>query len=785
MTPNTLEAPPEGIVPDDVTIPEPETQSPYGPRNEKLPKQLVDGITQAIRKAQNEDRYIRRLEVLHAAKGRFYERGYQHLYEYRNDCWALCVPGGTYGGDDGESWDEYIDDYPVIHAVLWIIQSVLTQNGPGVKFEPNNPSIDEDNQAATTADGLRRQFDRVNDVKRLMREIVRMFALDSRCVLYTLREASAAKWGRDDAGHPVKESTARVYGTLETKVPILEKCQDTFPYLGIYTDRDIRNLKQDFPEIRDEIKGNQTNLDENEYERFARLGVLQGARSQYQATQSIAHLTTQGDWWLRPSCFADQEYDEPFIESDQEEPESLREAYARIFAGPDGFQGIHAVYAGNTYAQAWTECMDDALQTRSPFIDDGQYGKAILDPAMIIQDRLNDWMNYIAETFDFGAPSTWVYAQASDWEAFRDQKAMPYGLRQFKQMATATNAVADNFYREPDPNIPATLNDAIQFFFGDFLQFVTATPPAVWGESTPDTKTASGLAQSRNQAIGRLGIVWAVIQDMMARMYYQGALAASLDPDTPEEIIIPVSGGPNVNVRIERLRKGKFRCTPDEDSGFPDSTMAKRATLTQLLTLATQFPPAAQQLFSAPQNWKTMLEILGFAELVIPEAEASDKQTQEIEELLNGVPVLPTPQEVQAAEMQAQMAADQALTMGMPPPPPFDPASLITSSVPVNPWDFDQWEMEKCDDWLNSDACRQELKVGRIMPGSQEPQPNFRGVQNVWLHREEHRKAMLAKMPPAPPVPVVAPKAHGGGKPAGAPPLPASQPAGSPGTASV
>ena len=109
--------------------------------------------------------------------------------------------------------------------------------------------------------------------------------------------------------------------------------------------------------------------------------------------------------------------------------------------------------------------------------------------------------------------------------------------------------------------------------------------------------------------------------------------------------------------------------------------------------------------------------------------------------------------------------------------------TLSKPSVPIKPWDLDEYENQACIDWLNSDACRRELEVGRA-DASGNMVPNIRGVQNVWLHAREHQKAAAAKQPVMPPVPMVAPKGPPQ-KAAGTPPLPEAAPAGSPGTATI
>jgi hypothetical protein len=154
-----------------------------------------------------------------------------------------------------------------------------------------------------------------------------------------------------------------------------------------------------------------------------------------------------------------------------------------------------------------------------------------------------------------------------DFEAMRNQKASPYELRQLKQLASNTTAAVDNFYREPDPGVPATLNETIQFLFSEFLQFVLACPPAMWGESTADTKTASGLAQSRNQALGRRGIIW-LFTAHVRPIVIRGAWWHRTIP-TRRKRLWSGRRAQNITVQIERLRKGHFMATPDEDSGFP------------------------------------------------------------------------------------------------------------------------------------------------------------------------------------------------------------------------
>lgn len=788
-------------------------KSRYGPKNEKLPDQLRKAIESAFRKSQEQEQYSRRMEVLHDRKMRLYERGIQHIYQTADYGFAIAVPGQPFWNSQGkqEQWGDYIEDYPLFHGFLWIITAVLTQVIPGVDWQPNDPSKSVDVQAAQTAEGLRKHFDRMNDIKMLAAQIVRMMCLSGRYMVWVVTEENAARWGRDENGNPIRTQVAKVFGSLETKIPLIERDSSDFPYAIIYMDLDVRNAKDRHQHIATKIQGGEGCLGENNYERYARLGIMQGAVGQVQGADGDTHIVTEGHGWLRPSCFTDKEYDDLFSDGGPEDlvdgkPLSIRDAIAQVFQDENGqFTGMHAVYVGSNYSGSWPESMDDCLTFKSPFAGDGQSTQALMDPAVIAQDRFNSLMNSIAEIFDFGAPSTWVYAGEKEFAAITKQSAQWYNFRQMQSLAPGTNSVADNMFREEAPEVPPSMESAIRFLMTDFLQFVLACPPAMWGEASAGNSTASGLAQERASALGRMAVPYAVLQSTFAKVYYQVALAASRDPRTPEEIIVPVEGSQSLKVRPERLKKGRFMCNPDQDTGFPDSTAAKRSTLMNVLQLVMGNPEIQQQFFGSPSNSKEVLRTMGLNDIILPEAEAYDKQMQEIEQLLASSPIMPTQEEVAAGAQNhameqdavvaqhgadTEMAVAQGLPGPAPPAPtPFDPASLVRPSVPVNPWDRDEWELACCDDYLNSKAARNEVEIGRPDPLTGEMKPNMAGIQNVWLHRQEHAKQLALKQPPMPMLPPEEPSKSGGGNKSpkfnGMTPTPEAGPPGALGTNTI
>ena len=120
------------------------------------------------------------------------------------------------------------------------------------------------------------------------------------------------------------------------------------------------------------------------------------------------------------------------------------------------------------------------------------------------------------------------------------QRADPYALRQMK-VANGTKT-ADYFFREPNPELPATFVEFMESLQGPLPQFMLAAPPALFGAAMEDQKTASGYAQARAQAMGQQGLIFSKLQKMDAVMYYQAALCAAQNPQQERTIEVPGGG---------------------------------------------------------------------------------------------------------------------------------------------------------------------------------------------------------------------------------------------------
>ncbi len=771
----------------------------FGKNNRDLPDQLKKAILQAVRDCQDQDKYNRRVEVVEDAKHRYYDMQIQYVYLNSSNCWTQALPGGVYNGTNGEeSFGDYLDVYDIFHRYATIPQAKLSENAPGIDFQPVNPDSPEDRESSSAAEGMRHDFDRNNDNKKRQRETVYHFEMGGRCVRWTRTEESLQKYGTNNDGTPRRASVATNYGVLESKLPIFSECVKDFPYCILYDDPDIKIVKEKYHWLRKKLTKGSKCLNESEYERIARLGVVQSGRTgrnRIEVGDSLSHLITRGNIWLRLSNFIECEdayvSEEvemtPATDDEDEHAKTVYEKLKELF--PDG---IHAVVVGDQYAESWNQSMDDRISVGHAMIGKGQTRMPMMRPVVQFQNRVNTTCNYIAQCFDYGAVSVYIDAENDEYAAITKQHASPFAFRQLK--SRQGGSLADQIHQTEQPEIAESMLKYLEMMTEAFPQNELAVPPSIWGGGEEHNETKGGRQLAATQAMEVLGIYWATMAQMDAEMYYHNCLAIMNDPDFPEQITIPGQGGQNTVVRVASLKKGNFRAFPDTESGFPESTATKRATLTQVLNSMPPGSPIEAQIMGSPKNVAGFFTTYGMPEIEIPEAKSYDKQLREIETLLSQPPMLapeivellqsgtdvPTlikaitqAQATGAAMVQQQQqeamvthAAQsiQAQAGGAPMPPvpqipPFDPTSIARSSVQVWESDYHIWEAKECRDWLTDTPCNTELTIGRESADPQdggEMKPNVAGVLNVYLHWKEH-EAMAAQQAPATSGPLPAP----------------------------
>jgi len=317
-----------------------------------------------------------------------------------------------------------------------------------------------------------------------------------------------------------------------------------------------------------------------------------------------------------------------------------------------------------------------------------------------------------------------------------------------------------------------------QDLIGPVAQFLTGLFPAIFGGNMEDVKTASGYALARDQAMGRLGLVW-----RRTKQFYADVLLLAVDcfrKNRPENAEIPLLGPDGVlDARMIRAAdlKGNICVHPEADETFPRLKSQQRAVLQQLFSVND---PLIQEALTEPANIGYIKNVLGLSELVVPGEDSRNKQLREIQQLLASAPIVISmhPSGVAHAGSLEDTPAKPVVgaTLGSPGENGGEvsaggasPASalshgavvhespvtnhkqspvLVLPSVPVDQLlDDHVVEFEECKRWANSEA------------GQSARLTNPAGFANVRAHTEAHLRAMSLAMGPTSSARPTAPKA--------------------------
>ena len=713
--------------------------------------ELQSEIRELCRHFAGLDQFARRSEIIEARRQRFYRRGDQYIVSNKEGFFQPWTGGSgkqaASEGDDGRLTDVYNIFWPYLRALI----AIGVQNPPGVNFDPDDGTQATDITAARNAEIYRHRIDRVNQRKALQSKIFSLFGTDSRVVLYSRSVRDAQKFGKDKQGQPNSVELMTAFGTLESKCQITANERGELPYMILTDDPEINMAKQEYPQAAGQIRAGISAVGESSYERFARIGILQGAKTLQNAGDAYSHLTVRHRIWLRPAAYR---------HAADEVRAKLRTSY------PDG---LKVVWCGDAYCGSSNQTMDDHISIGFPEPGDGMSRASMMKNMIPVQDAFNDLMNLQKELFERAIPMGWRLSDLQDINALPEQRSMP-GNWTTVQLPAGIQSLDQAFYMEPSTESPPALQASYENLMGALSQFITGAQPALFGGADKNNDTASGISMLRDQAMGQFGIAWGGFQELMASGYQQAVLcAASKTDDDIVHIAMPGRRGKTLMAAVDRstLSKGSFHAYPDTDSSFPETTGSKRQTVQALVSQALLNPEAAEAYgVLHPNNLELQRQLLSITDWFIPAADAADKQMGEIELLLEQRPTpdLEAVQKFAADAAMEKLAAAKLQGTGVPTPAPDkpDPNQMYKSSIPVNvKWDYHEFEYQTIKDWLSS---ADGLEAARTKPW---------GVLNVRCHGDEHQAAMAAQ---APPPDAGAPQADPKGPAPKLPSLPSSMP---------
>ncbi len=485
-----------------------------------------------------------------------------------------------------------------------------------------------------------------------------------------------------------------VVGGLELNTPVWANEMHEYPYLQWSMEVHRAKLKASYPHAADKIQMGGPQSADEVYARSTRVAISQGLPMTHPG-DALFNLITFSRTWIRPWSFY------------AIEDKSVREALLALF--PDG---CYVAYAGDTYCESRNESMDDRWRVMHALPGDGQNRPSVGDSLVQIQERYNTLSNIQAETYEYGIPPIYADPQVLDFDALANQTAEP--AAHYPARARAGQPLSAGFFQPAPAQVPPDLVRHQQELMGPVAQFLTGLFPAVFGGEMESVKTASGYAMARDQALGRLGLVWRRL-----KTFYSDVMLLSVDcfrKNRPEDAEIPILGpGGEFESRWIRLAdlKGNIQAHPESDETFPRLKSQQRAVVQQLMASAD---PMIQQALADPANIGFVKGVLGLSDMVVPGEDSRNKQLREIDMLLASAPV----------EEKVTGGREQVAGGNLKP----DTCRLLPS-VPVDLlFDNHVVELEECRRWANSDAGQ----IARI--------ENPAGFANVRAHAEAHLRAI-------------------------------------------
>jgi hypothetical protein len=522
---------------------------------------------------------------------------------------------------------------------------------------------------------------------------------------------------------PNGQELISIVGGLELNTPVWANEMHEYPYLQWQTEVHRAKLKAAYPHAANKIESSQSQGSEDVYARVSRLSVEQGLPSIHPG-DALMNLITFDRTWLRPWAFC------------AIEDEATRNELLAMFP-----EGCYVAFAGDVYCESRSESMDDHWRVLHALPGDGQNRPSVGDSLVQVQERYNVLSNMQAETYEYGIPPIYADPQVLDFDALANQVAEP--AAHFPARARPGQPLAAGFFQPQPARVPPDMVQHQQELIGPVAQFLTGLFPAVFGGNMEDVKTASGYAMARDQALGRLGLVW-----RRMKQFYADVILLGVDcfrKNRPEDVEIPLLGPDGVldahTIRVADL-KGNICVHPEADETFPRLKSQQRSVLQQLFGIND---PVIQQALTEPANLGYIKNVLGLTEMVIPGEDSRNKQLREIQQLLAAAPIVISTHESGAVHVApgfspasaqpANASKDAALKGGA------TQNLLVLPSVPVDELlDDNAVEFEECKRWASSEA------------GQAARMTNPAGFANVRAHAEAHLRALAHAAVPAAPV---------------------------------
>lgn len=338
-----------------------------------------------------------------------------------------------------------------------------------------------------------------------------------------------------------------------------------------------------------------------------------------------ADLPTYHQTWFTPDCF-------DYLDK-KEDADTFHQAF------PEGF-------VLSTIGDQPLDIRPSALHkewtwagTRS---DIGALPPSRVDPAMDIQDQINDNENQMQEYCDRLSCGPILYNESLVGEQLNNQHLAPGVIKGLKQAKTKEGLkLADAFYQfqAKMDQLPFKRNEELKMT----IQLLSRIVPQTYGGSQKDIDTARGQEQALKVAMGVLWGDWDNIrlESAQAAMISVDCFAENSLNDSYE--VTQAEDAPdfkNEPILLAELRNGNAVAYPEADQGYPIGYEQQRDLYRELVGMASgKVPnPLVMEVLNDYQNRRLAMRYLGPPDMKLPEADAVDKVLRDLTRIVSEQP---------------------------------------------------------------------------------------------------------------------------------------------------
>lgn len=502
--------------------------------------------------------------------------------------------------------------------------------------------------------------------------------------------------------NPKSRLCMEVYGGLYVKVANYAKKQADTPYLAWMYDTHYANVLEVYDELWDKIDkgGWASNQGNDPIEQYARLNI------QYRGEVPRDNVTVK-NFWLRPAAFNILT---------QEKAKKLKEKYPN---------GCKVVVVQDIIAHHCAESLDDhwtlTQNPTSDYLNHEPLGEVVVN----IQDIVNDLISLTLQLIEHGIPENWVDPSVVDVPAIGQREVTPGAYSPTKQ-AIGNKKISEAFHSTQAASVPPELF-AFYKIINELGQFVSGALPSIFGGALPNSgETLGEYQESQRMALQRLQTPWKMLT-IWWKLVMGKAIPQYMKMIVEDEKFVKKDQQGNfINVLIRKAELvGKLGDVElDNSDQLPVTEEQQKDIIMQLMQLNNV---EVFEALASPENLPYVRKICRIPQFRLPGEDDRQKQYEEIQELINSVPI-----PLGGMPMEEGMEIEE----GMPPQGNENEvetsagASSFTSSIPIDIiLDNHKVEAEICRNWLVGDAGR----LAKV--------ENPDGYANILLHFQEHTQA--------------------------------------------